>query len=285
MSLRMIAGPLLAARLPLLVLALALAGCDIKVSEEGGVSLEVMDGRAGDEWRRTYTLPAGGRLEIENINGAIEVYPSTGREIEVRATREVRSHSDDAARDILAKLGMDEEVSPDRVKVTSRTQYQEPMGPLGSRWRAAMVRYRVAIPPGLTASFTTRSGSVTLDSVTGTLSAESTNGGITGNDVSGAVKATVVNGAVQMEMVRVDGNIELKTVNGAIRLELPVDTDARLDARVLNGGVVVDERLPLAASQQARTAVSGQINAGGPLVSAQTTNGGIRIAARGSEVR
>jgi hypothetical protein len=57
--------------LELLAVAAVLAcGCDVQVGEKG-FSLDFVHGKAADEWRRTYTLPAGGTLDIVNINGAM----------------------------------------------------------------------------------------------------------------------------------------------------------------------------------------------------------------------
>ena len=65
--------------LGLLVAAALLAGgCDVQVGEKG-FSLDFVQGKAADEWRRTYTLPAGGTLDIVNINGEIEASLAQGR--------------------------------------------------------------------------------------------------------------------------------------------------------------------------------------------------------------
>ena len=78
------------------------------------------------------------------------------------------------------------------------------------------------------------------------------------------------------------------SVNGAVRLEIPSTLDVDLDATTVNGGVSVDERLGLANVSSNRggfgptTNISGRLNKGGPHVTLQTTNGGIRVAPRGS---
>ena len=88
--------------LPLVALVAALAGaaCDVQVGEKG-VSVDLAHGKATDEWTRTYTIAPGGRLEIANANGAIDVSPASGPAVDVHATREARAASDDAAREML----------------------------------------------------------------------------------------------------------------------------------------------------------------------------------------
>src|SRR5689334_13130390 len=104
--------------LALLVFWSALAGvaCDVQVGDKG-VSVDIAHGKAVDEWVRSYTIAPGGRLEIANLNGAIEVTPAAGRTVEIRATREARAGSDDAAHELLQKTSIVEQVSADRVTV------------------------------------------------------------------------------------------------------------------------------------------------------------------------
>ncbi|HWN84314.1 MAG TPA: DUF4097 family beta strand repeat-containing protein [Vicinamibacterales bacterium] len=261
-----------------------LAGCDIRVNEGGGLSLGVSRGRASDEWTRTYTVGKAGRFEIANENGAIEVRGTTGPQITVKAFREVTARSDEEARERLQKLEMREEVAPDRVSVRAETN--EP-GAFGFN-RGVSVRYEVELPPGLTVAFKTQNGAVRLNDLEGKITAGVTNGTVTGREVSGSVLATSVNGSVQMDLAAVSGDVRLTTVNGAVRLEIPSTLDVDLDATTVNGGVSVDERLGLANVSSNRggfgptTNISGRLNKGGPHVTLQTTNGGIRVAPRGS---
>src|SRR5688572_4811664 len=99
-----------------LIAAALLAGCDVQVGEKG-FSLDIAQGKATDEWVRTYELPAKGRLEVTNVNGTIELLPAQGRTIEVRAQREVKAHSEEGAREALQKLEMHEGVTPGRVAI------------------------------------------------------------------------------------------------------------------------------------------------------------------------
>ena len=52
----------------LAVVGLAGAGCDVRAGD-GGFSVDLASGRASDEWKRSYTVTAGGRFEVKNING------------------------------------------------------------------------------------------------------------------------------------------------------------------------------------------------------------------------
>jgi hypothetical protein len=252
------------------------AGCDVRVSEEG-VSLDVGAGKASDEWVRSYTLPQDGTLEIAAVDGPITVTAASGSAIEVRAHREARAASDQAAQDALRAVAIDEQAGSDRVRIATRTEGR------GGR-RRVTVAYTVQMPPGLRASFTTRNGAIHLDNVSGTITASAANGGVNGTGLSGRLSASVVNGGLQLDVRSVTEPVELSAVNGGIRLTLSRDTRATLAASALNGGVTVDQAFGLTKAAQSGSFVGaqaeGSINGGGPLITAKATNGGVRIIAR-----
>ena len=258
---------------------LVLPGCDIQVNDKG-VSIDIAEGRATDEWSRRYTIAAGGSLEIGNVNGPIQVVPATAAEVEVTASRRVNAASTEQARAFLQAVEMVEETAPDRVSVQARVERGEEGGAFGQRPQLH-IEYLVKLPPGLNASFKTENGGVRLENVEGTLAAASTNGGVTSRGISGSFKASTVNGGLQIDMARVAGDVEVTTVNGGIRLELPAGVNGNLEARAVNGGVSVDDRFTLASAERERLRVSGRLNAGGPRIAAQTTNGGVRVVVRG----
>jgi DUF4097 and DUF4098 domain-containing protein YvlB len=262
--------------------AALLQGCDIKV-DDGKVSLGVSRGRASDEWVRSYTLAKGARFEIANENGQIDVRGTSGSEVKVKAIREVTSNSDEDAQQRLKGLKMREDVSSDRVFIQAQTGGMDHMG-FG---QGLGIHYQVEVPAGLTVTLKTMNGGVRLDDVAGKISAATTNGNVSGDAVSGELQGSTVNGSVSMTLDDVSGDVRLTTVNGAIRLELPPTANADLDAATVNGGVSVDDKLGLVDVTRDRgsfgpaTSVRGRLNKGGPRLSLQTTNGGVRVSAPG----
>ena len=99
----------LARALVLVGLGVAAGACDVSVDGKGGFSLDVASGRAQDEWTRSYQIDPGGQLEIINVNGRITAEAGDGPEVEVKAERVARATTDEAARELLAKLDMREE--------------------------------------------------------------------------------------------------------------------------------------------------------------------------------
>jgi hypothetical protein len=258
----------------LLAVSLLVAGCDINVGEHG-FSMDVASGKAQEEWARSYTIASGGRLEVVNINGTIHAQPGEGPKVEIKAERIAKAGSDEAARELVKKIEIVETASADKVRVETKV-------PKMSWGRGGHeVRYWVKVPRGLAVSFETVNGGVRLENLDGQIVASTTNGGVRGQGLRGSVKAETTNGGVEIEMAAVTGEIDLDTTNGGIRLRLPSDTKANVEARCTNGGISVDEPLAIEVSEKSRRHLRGTMNGGGTRISAETTNGGIRIAPAG----
>ncbi|HEY6360244.1 MAG TPA: DUF4097 family beta strand repeat-containing protein [Vicinamibacterales bacterium] len=273
--------------LGLLLVASLTAACDVRVDEHGIQSMRVAEGRAEDVWTRSYTLPANGTFEIVGENGAIDVGAGSGPQVEVRAEREARADTEEAARELLQKLQIREEIAPDSVKLAT-VGGESSWAPPGLGRRAqTRVDYQVRVPRGLTLTFRSENGGVRLNDVNGRITATTTNGGITGEDLAGSLTAQTTNGGVRVDLVSIEGDVNLAATNGGIRLSMPPGTKATLEASVVNGGIDVDDEFGVASSAGPGPTqrISAAVNGGGPKVSATTVNGGVRIRARSANQR
>jgi hypothetical protein len=216
-----------------------------------------LSGRATDEWTRSYPLAAGGQVEITNTNGAIEFEPIDGSTVEVRAERIAKATSDDAARELLPRIAISENVTTKHVAIKTEG--------LGGMMIGASVEVRYHVKAPRTAA----------------IRASNTNGQITINGMGGKIAAHTTNGAVVMDLAAVADKIEASTTNGAVTLTLSPDAKADISASVTNGGISVTG-LKLETTEQSRRKLEGKINGGGPSVELHTTNGGVRVRAKGS---
>jgi hypothetical protein len=251
----------------LLPLAMAAAGCD--------ASLGHLTARATDEWTRTYPLSAGGEVRIVNTNGKVEVEGVDGSNVEVRAERVARGATDAAARELLPRIVIKEDATPDRVSLET-----ERMG--GVMIGAAFeVRYHVRAPRNAVVNVTNTNGQVALTALAGTVTAHTTNGGVTGRRLTGAVDARSTNGGVNVEMESVGtGKIALRTTNGGVSLALPETAKADISATCTNGGINIAPLDKLEVSETSRRRFEGRLNGGGTSIELRTTNGGIRLRGR-----
>jgi DUF4097 and DUF4098 domain-containing protein YvlB len=276
---------------PALALTVLLgAACDVHVGDNG-VSVGIADGRATEEWERTYTVQPAASLEIVNVNGGITIkqLPETAGAkrpltITVTALKRVRAKSDEEAKAALQQLAIREDVTPDAAGLARAVKLQWPSKDGGDtlfRRTNLSIDYRVTVPAGLTLTLRTQNGGVVLQDVDGKMTAATTNGGVRGHNLSGTIGAHTVNGGVVLDVARPSGPIEIDSVNGGIRLDLPRTVKADVEGRAVNGGVNVSTDFQLAVDQQERNVFRGRINGGGVKVLATTVNGGVRVIARG----
>jgi hypothetical protein len=260
-----------------LAVMLAVAGCDIAVDGHGGLGFGLAAGKANDQWTRTYQVAAGGRVEIININGRITAEASDGTAVEVLADRTAKGTTDEAAKDLLGRIEMREEVGADRVRVEVRAPRTS--GPSGHEFS-----WTVKVPRGVSVDLRTVNGGIRVANLDGDVRARSTNGAIKGTALlASSVDAAVTNGGVEIEMAKpvTSGTFELEAVNGGVSISLPADSRADIAGRCVNGGITSDLQLETVGEQNRRR-LDAKLNGGGARVSLETVNGGVRIGRAGS---
>jgi hypothetical protein len=272
--------------LPGLILAvgLSVSACDVQTSADGHFSFDIAQGKATDTWSRTYTVPAGGRFELINVNGRITAETTEGKDIVVEGKRSAKARSDEAAKEMLGKLEIREEVGGSTVRVESRP-------PRMSGFGGHEIEWIVKVPKGLTVDLRTVNGGVRMNGLSGEIHAKTTNGGVKGtNLVIDTLEASVVNGGVEIELgspLDATDAVELTTVNGGVTLALPSESKAAITARAVNGGVRASDDLKIeredeSTEREARRRLTGTMNGGGARVNVSTTNGGVRLSRTGS---
>lgn len=261
----------------------SVAACDIR-TENGDFDIDFASGKATDTWSRTYTVEAGGRFELINVNGRITAEPAEGRQVVVEARRTAKARSEEAARDMLGRLEIREEVGGSSVRVESRP-------PRFSGFGGHEIEWTVKVPKGLVVDLRTVNGGVRLNGLAGEVYARTTNGGVKGSNLAiDKLEASVVNGGIDIELgspLDAADAVDLSSVNGGVTLTLPGESKATIAARAVNGGVRVSDDLHASAEDEGleferRRRFNGTINGGGARVSAATTNGGVRILKAGS---
>jgi Toastrack DUF4097 len=249
------------------VLVLATAGCDIVTAD--------LKASARSEWRKSYELSPGGRVEISNVNGKIRVDPSNGNTVEVIAEKTAKAASDEAAKQALERIEITEDVSPSAIRI--ETHLQRSGGWFGGN---GQVLYTVRVPASAEVKFSTVNGGIEVTGLKGRITAEATNGGVTARDVSGTIDASTTNGGVDVELAQVsEGGAKLECTNGGIKLRLPSDAKANINASITNGGIEASG-LSIDTTESTRRRLEGRLNGGGPPIRIEGTNGGIRISAR-----
>ncbi len=249
-------------------LVVLLAGCD--------VVFQGANAQATSTWQRTYKLDPGGQVEVLSANGMIEVSPSAdATTVEVVAELKAHAATEDAAKEDLKKIQIDEQVSPRQV----RLEVVRPANNVRFGHASREVSFKLKVPRNAAVKVNTRNGEIRVAGLTGSVKADSTNGGITGENLDGGdlVQFGTTNGGIKVQVAKVPVNgIRLDTTNGSIDLQVPADARADISARWVNGDFETSGVNP--QGEKDRRHYQGKLNGGGPHIELNTTNGRIRIS-------
>jgi len=252
----------------LLLFATVATGCDIVTADFRSTETA--------EWHKTYTLEANGRVEINNVNGVVE--PSAGNTVDVTAVKKARGASPEAAKKALERVTIAEDVSSGRIRIDTKTAKSEGFSFSSS---APEVEYRVKVPAGVEAKFTTVNGGVEITGLQGRVTAETTNGGVTARDISGDLTASTTNGGLEIDLAKMPaGGVKLECTNGGIKVRLPRDAKATISASISNGGISTGSLSLETVGENNRRHIEGKMNGGGPKLDIEGVNGGIEISGR-----
>jgi hypothetical protein len=253
------------ARVAVLFASVALSACN--------ASLGGLTARASDEWTRTYPLAANGEAQVTNGNGSIDVEGVEEAMVDIRAERIARGATDAAARELLPRITIKEDIKPNRVAIETERLTGIVIGV------SFEVKYHVRVPKTALVRLRTANGEITVSALSGRLVAATTNGAIIGRNLNGGVEARTVNGSVTMDVRSLGAElIELRTVNGAVELTLPEGAKANLSASVTNGVINTSGFALDLMGEQTRRRVRGRLNGGGTPIELSTTNGPIRVS-------
>ncbi len=148
---------------------------------------------------------------------------------------------------------------------------------------------------------TTSNGGIEAEKVSGQTILHTSNGRIRGDNLHGGLEATTNNSSIDVTVSEADparplilnssnggitlnlltwkGNeIRATTSNASVNLFLPPALDARVRASTSNGSIHTDYEVT--SSHFSKTSLDGRIGQGGAPISAQTSNGNVRIAKR-----
>jgi hypothetical protein len=148
---------------------------------------------------------------------------------------------------------------------------------------------------------TTSNGGIEAQKVTGQAILHTSNGRIRGDNLHGGLEASTTNSAIDVTVSDADparplilsssnggvtlnlltwkGNeIRATTSNASVNLLLPSALNARVRASTSNGSITSD--FEVTSSHSSKTLLDGRIGQGGAPITAQTSNGNVRIAKR-----
>jgi hypothetical protein len=235
-----------------------------------------LKGSYTEEFHKTYPLSAQGRVEIENLNGAVHISGWDRDEVKV-----------DAVKTAWSKERLDEariEIRADQNDISIRTEYPGHdhsfnVGNDGEHSNPANVEYTITVPrQARLDQIKLINGRLDVQNVSGEVRASCVNGRLQAHNLQGPVRLETVNGELDATVEQLPSSeVKLSSVNGSLRLTLPSDARAELKANTVAGNISDDFGLPVARHEFVGHSLHGQLGGGGTLVRLSNVNGQIEI--------
>lgn len=226
-----------------------------------------------EEFHQTYTMAKGGRVELENINGAVHITGWDRNEVKVDAIKYAgRKEMLDDAR-IVVDAGSD--------YVSIRTDYRErnQIFTDDDSNNPASVEYTLMVPRSSRLDEVKLiNGALDITGVDGEVRASTINGKMQAVGLSGRAKLSTINGRLDARFDRLgESPLEITSVNGSVELTLPSDAKAEIEANTVHGGIENDFGLTTHAHRYVGHDLHGELGGGGIHIEIRNVNGRIAI--------
>ncbi len=245
---------------------------------------------AAQDYHFTKQLAQGARLEVENINGQIDVTRATGRTAEVTVTKVVKEGNGALVKAIMEEAsggGMHVctiYLTRDPNRNSCRGNNSDDDDSRDSRGRnirlEVEMRYSVKVPAGALLTVDDVNGNVTITGADVESKINIVNGDIRFDGI-GASNLETVNGKIVGSFSRGswDGTMSVQTVNGSVELTFPADLSANVSGEVVSGSITSDFPITIEKGYGPKS-FNGRIGAGGRKLTIETVNGTISLLKR-----
>jgi len=229
-------------------------------------------GSLSEEFHQTYAISADGRVELDNINGAVHISSWDRNDIKLDAVK----RADTKERLDEAKI----EVNAEKHSLSIRTKYPDQHGwNWGSHNNPACVEYTLMVPRTIRLDeIKLINGSLDVSGLTGEVHASCINGRLEAHDLSGRAELSTINGRLNATFSQLSGqSLDLSSVNGSVDLTIPSDSSAQIEANTVSGNINNDFGLRVNHHNFVGHDLRGELGSGGTRIKVSNVNGRIEI--------
>lgn len=230
-------------------------------------------GALTEEFHQTYAITSTGRVELDNINGAVHISSWDRNEVKVDAVK----YADTKERLDEAKI----EIDSGKDYLSIRTKYPDHNNNWnwGSHNNPASVEYTLTVPRTANLDeIKLINGALDVTGVSGEVRASCINGRLEAHDLSGRAKLSTINGRLDARFAQLSGqDVELNSVNGSLELTIPSDSNAEVEASTVSGGINNDFGLRVNHHRFVGHDLRGELGKGGSHIRLSDVNGRIEI--------
>lgn len=235
-----------------------------------GGSDERSPGVTGDETRKSFELKPGARVEVQGINGNVEIQTSDTKTTEVFVRRTADSPSSLRRREMII------EQTTDGLLVRSR---QNNVG----FWEHLFVHdpkeeVTIKAPRQIALSLKGINGRLVTGDIDGPLELKGLNGKVELGQATNSIQISGVNGNISVGVKQLsDDGARVNGVNGNIELRLASGLNADLTARGMNGSVRSEISEVTVNKDEYSSRYSARIGKGGAPIDIKGINGNVRL--------
>jgi DUF4097 and DUF4098 domain-containing protein YvlB len=229
-------------------------------------------GNLTEEFHHTYPISADGRVELDNINGAVHITGWDRNEVKVDAVKyaDSKDQLDDAQ--IQVSSGND--------YVSIHTEYHSHNHYFGTGHDSASVEYTLTVPRGARLDeIKLINGPLNIEGVGGEVRASCVNAEMIVEGLRGRTKLSSVNGRMEVHFDGLNNSpVDLSSVNGSLEVVLPSDAKAEIEASTVSGRIENDFGLHSNRHQYVGHSLDGELGGGGGArIKLSNVNGRIEI--------
>jgi len=223
-----------------------------------------------EEFHQTYPLTANGRIELDNINGAVHISVWDQNQVKVDAVK--RAHDEQRLKDEEIRVN----ARPDSISI--ETHYRDHDDDWGRHNNPGSVEYTLTVPrTARLDEIKLINGRLDVTGVNGEVRASCINGKLVARGLGGRAKLETINGTLNAEFASLVNPLELSSVNGSVHLTLPSDAKANIEASTVHGGIDNDFGLHTNDHRFVGHDMQGKLGGGGVDIRLSNVNGSIEV--------
>ncbi|HLF84677.1 MAG TPA: hypothetical protein VI837_10925 [Blastocatellia bacterium] len=227
-----------------------------------------------DEFRQSYQLSGGTKVEVRGINGAVDIETAAGSTAEVNIIRSARSREDLEYRKII--------VEHTAGSLVIRGDNERERSSYG-RNRDVKQRVMLRLPRAVDLGVSGVNGRVGVGEIDGPVRLSGINGRVEVAQAMGYSDISGINGRVKITISQVgERGIHVSGVNGGVELFFAEDLNADLDVTGINGSVNTDVANVTVFGKLDRHNFHAKIGSGGSPIKVTGINGHVKLARAGS---
>ncbi len=241
------------------------------LGEAMGMSSNDSQAEVRDEVRKSFQLQPGARLEVQGINGSVDIQTSDTNAAEVYVLRTANGKEALARREVI--------IEQTASGLLVRGEQSRKLGLWERLWgRNPNEQVTIKAPRQIALSLKGVNGRVNTGDIDGPLEARGINGRVQLGQTSGSAEISGVNGNISVGLKQLgERGARVSGVNGNIELRLATDLNADLTARGMNGRV--NSEIPAIAvdKDDHGSRFSAHIGTGGAPITISGINGNVRL--------